>query len=154
MKKYNTYSFVEYPPIEILGTDIYLKSIKRLSFQYRTKEGDNLVAYVALSKENIPLNIPNIGKHMNGCRILSIYVGAEIINGYEVDNVALRMALLDEAEYFINGWVDSENNANFIFDYFWFYNEDIKKGEIIDEIGYMTTVNDISFKLVNRHNAK
>ena len=153
MKKYDTYSFAEYPPIEILGTDIYLKSIKRLSFQYRTKEGDILVAYVALSKENIPLNIPNIGEHMKGCRILSIYVGAEIINGYEVDNVALRMTLLDEAEYYINGWVNSENNANFIFDYFWFYNEDIKKGEIIDEIGYMTTVNDISFKLINRHNA-
>ena len=44
-EEYNSYSFDEYPPTEILETDIYLKSYKQLSFQYRTKEDDNLIAY-------------------------------------------------------------------------------------------------------------
>lgn len=148
-EKHYTYSFAEYPPTEILGTEIYLKSIKRLSFQYRAKEGDNLIAYIALSKETLPLSVSTIEKSMIGCRILEIYVEPIYVNNYVVDNVALRVALLDEAEHYINGWVNTES-LKFEFDYFWFYNDDIKKKEIIDEIGSMTTIEGISFKMVNR----
>lgn len=150
-EKYNSISFTEYPPAEILGTDIYLKSIKRLSFQYRTKEDDNLIAYIALSKESAPISSPIIGKDMVGCRVLQIFVAPICVNGYIVDNVSLRTALLDEAEFYINGWVELKTNK-FEFDYFWFYNEDIKKKEIIDEISSMTTIDDISFKILSRHN--
>ncbi len=151
-EKYLTYSFAEYPPTEILGTDIYLKSIKRLSFQYRTKEGDNLMAYIALSKESIPLSLPTVEESMIGCRILEIYVKPIYVNNNVVDNVALRVALLDETEHHINGWVNTVS-LKFEFDYFWFYNVDIKKKEIIDEIGSMTTIGNLSFKMVNRHTA-
>ena len=152
-EKYLSYSFFEYPPTEILGTDIYLKSIKRLSFQYRTKDDDKLIAYIALSREQVPQNIPNIDKHMIGCRILGIYVTHNISKEYEVDNAILRMALLDEAEFCINGWVDSNDCNKFAFDYLWFYNKDIKEGEVIDELGDITTIDDISFKMVKRYNA-
>ena len=150
-KNYHSFSFSEYPPVEILGTDMYLNSIKRLSFQYRRKEDDKLIAYIALSKECIPVNVSNIDNHMVGCRILDIYVIPEIINGYEVDNVNLRMALLEETECYINAWVDLRKDKNFEFDYFWFYHEDIKKKEIIDEISYMTTIDNISFKIMERY---
>lgn len=149
-KKYYTYSFSEYPPTEILGTDIYLKSIKSLSFQYRTKEDDNLIAYIALSKESIPLSVQTIEEGMIGCRILGIYVEPIYTNNYAVDNVTLRIALLDEVEVYINGWVNTET-LKFEFDYLWFYNDDIKKKEIIDEIGTMTTIGSISYKMLNRY---
>ena len=41
----------------------------------------------------------------------------------------------------------------FAFDYLWFYNKDIKEGEVIDELGDITTIDDISFKMVKRYNA-
>lgn len=146
---YNSYSFTEYPPTEILETDIYRNSIKRLSFQYRTKEGDDLIAYIALAKETIPMIVPSLDSHMNGCRILSIYVAPTLSNGWKVDTAALRVALLDEAEFYINGWVNLKSNK-FEFDYIWFYNADIKYKEIIDEIDSMTIVDNISFKFVSR----
>ena len=148
-KKYITYSFSEYPPTEILDTDEYAESIKSLSFQYRTREGDKLIAYIALSKEQMPINIHNINECMTGCRVLGIYVAPKIVNGCKVDDTALRMKLLEESEHYINGWINPDS-SDFAFDYYWFYNNDIKKGEIIDEIGHMTTIGDISFKIVKR----
>ena len=149
-EEYNSYSFDEYPPTEILETGIYLKSYKQLSFQYRTKEDDNLIACIVLSKESVPFSINHLGYNMVGCRILEIFVEPIYVNGYVVDNVALRTALLDEAELYINGWVELKS-YKFEFDYFWFYNEDIKKKEIIEEIGGMITTDKISFKILNRH---
>ena len=147
-KNYISYSFNEYPPTEILGTDIYMQSIKSLSFQYRTIEDDKLIAYIALSKEQLPINIHNINEYMSGCRILDVYVAPKIVNGCEVDDTALRMKLLEESEHYIKGWANLDS-CDFTFDYYWFYNEDIKE-EIIDEIGHMTTVDNISFKIMER----
>lgn len=142
--------FSEYPPTEILGSETYMNSNKIMSFQYRTKEGDRLIAYIALSNESIPFSIPSIENNMVGCRILEIYVEPITTNGCNVDNVALRIALLDEAEHYINGWVELKSNK-FEFDYLWFYNIDIKKQEIIDEIGAMFTDGDISFKILRQN---
>lgn len=110
------------------------------------------MAYIALSKESIPLSLPTVEESMIGCRILEIYVKPIYVNNNVVDNVALRVALLDETEHHINGWVNTVS-LKFEFDYFWFYNVDIKKKEIIDEIGSMTTIGNLSFKMVNRHTA-
>lgn len=148
-KHYNSYSFRDYPPKEILKTGIYKKSIKRMSFQYRTKDGDRLIAYIAFSKEPIPMNPSSLKERMKGCRILDIYVEPTIYNGCLSDNEALRDALLDDALFYINGWVDIKSNE-FEYDYFWFYNADIKYVNTIEEIGGMTTVDNISYKLVNR----
>ena len=49
-KNYNSLSFTDYPPTELLDSPIYTDSIKRLSFQYRTKNNDELIAYIALSQ--------------------------------------------------------------------------------------------------------
>ena len=54
-EQYNSLSFSDYPPIELLGSNVYENSIKRLSFQYRTKIEDKLIAYIAVSQDN-----PNI----------------------------------------------------------------------------------------------
>ena len=48
-EQYNSLSFSDYPPTELLGSGIYNDSIKRLSFQYRTRNEEKLIAYIALS---------------------------------------------------------------------------------------------------------
>ena len=48
---YDSLTFSDYPPTELLGSIIYEDSIKRLSFQFRTKNEDKLIAY--LVEENI-----------------------------------------------------------------------------------------------------
>lgn len=148
-KFYNKYSFYDYPPTEILEEEYYKESIKNLSFQYRTREGDDLIAFIALKQEQTQIAIPNIQQQSKGCRILQLYVRPLIIKGFKVDNAELRVALLDEAEFYINGWVDIKTN-DFAFDYIWCFVEDIKDKEILEELGGMTIYDGIAYKCVKR----
>ena len=70
-KNYNSLSFTDYPPTELLDNPVYTDSIKRLSFQYRTKNNDELIAYIALSQESPNVAIPNINNQSKSCRTLS-----------------------------------------------------------------------------------
>ena len=150
MANYNSLTFDDYPPTEILGKDFYVNSHKTLSFQYRTKDGDKLIAYIALKKEQADVEIPYVSNLSNGCKILKIWVEPIVAtNGYVVDNAALRIALLDKAKFYINGWVNTQT-TEFEFDYLWFYDADIENKEIIDEIGGMTLINNIYYKVFDR----
>lgn len=51
----------------MLGSGIYNDSIKRLSFQYRTRNEEKLIAYIALSQDKPNIEIPNVENQMNGC---------------------------------------------------------------------------------------
>lgn len=95
---YDSLTFSDYPPTELLGSGIYNDSIKRLSFQYRTRNEEKLIAYIALSQDK-----PNVENQMNGCRILGVYT-----ENYQVTDLILLDALLDEAEYYIRGWVNTQ----------------------------------------------
>lgn len=147
-KDYISLSFHEYPPIEILGTSIYLDSNKELSFQYRSRANDELLAYIAMRKESPINNIPGILNPENGCRILSIWVKPIKFNDFSINNVTLSTALLDEAEMYINGWIDHRNNM-FEFDYFWWYNEDFES-EMVDVLNDILNQNNISYKILVR----
>ena len=71
-KNYDSLTFNDYPPTEILEKDFYKESHKVLSFQYRTKGDDKLIAYIALKKEKA--NIECVNNQSNGCRILKVWV--------------------------------------------------------------------------------
>lgn len=73
-EQYNSLSFSDYPPTELLGSNVYENSIKRLSFQYRTKNEDKLIAYIAVSQDNPNIDVPNVKNQLNGCRIIDICV--------------------------------------------------------------------------------
>lgn len=67
---YDKLTFSDYPPTELLGSGIYNDSIKRLLFQYRTRNEEKLIVYIALSQDKPNIEIPNVENQMNGCRIL------------------------------------------------------------------------------------
>ena len=120
-----------------------------LSFQYRTKDDDKLIAYIALKKEKA--NIECVNNQSNGCRILKVWVKTIGVGQYALDDAALRMALLDEAEIFIRCWVNTHTQET-EFDYLWGYEVDIEKKEIINEIGEMEHVDNIYYKVFDRPN--
>lgn len=148
-KNYNSLSFTDYPPTELLDSPVYTDSIKRLSFQYRTKNNDELIAYIALSQESPNVVIPNINNQSKGCRILGIYVESYTIGNYNVINLNLLNALLDEAEFYIMGWVN-RSNGQFQFDYLWFNVGDINSIDIIERIGGLKLTDEIVYKIINR----
>ena len=64
---YDKLTFSDYPPTELLGSGIYNDSIKRLSFQYRTRNEEKLIAYIALSQDKPNIEIPNVENQINDC---------------------------------------------------------------------------------------
>ena len=149
-KYYNSLSFTDYPPTELLDSHIYMDSIKRLSFQYRTKNEDELIAYIALSQESPNLVVPNINNQTKGCRILGIGVKSYNVNNYQVIDLPLLIALLEEAEFYIMGWVD-RNNCQFQCDYIWYYISDIVSSDIRERIGGIQITDEIMYKIINRN---
>lgn len=147
-KNYGSLTFNDYPPTEILEKDFYRESHKVLSFQYRTKNDDSLIAYIALKKEKANIECIN---QLSGCRILKVWVRTIGVGRYVVDNAVLRMALLDEAESLIKCWLNNHTRET-EFDYLWCYEVDIEKKEIIDEIGEMEHVDNIYYKVFDRPN--
>ena len=133
VEQYNSLSFSDYPPTELLGSNVYENSIKRLSFQYRTKIEDKLIAYIAVSQDNPNIDVPNVKKQLNGCRILDIYTENYQIGRYQVTDLQLLGALLDEAEFYIKGWVNTQNHQ-FQFDYLWFNVDDFDSQKVVERI--------------------
>lgn len=147
---YDSLTFSDYPPTELLGSNIYENSIKRLSFQYRTKNEDKLIAYIAVSQDKPNIDIPNVENQMNGCRILGVYTDNNQVGHYQVTDLKLLDALLDEAEYYIRGWVNGQN-GEFQFDYLWFNLTDFDSQDIIERIEGLTFTNDIAYKNIERN---
>lgn len=150
-KYYNSLSFADYPPIESLDSSIYLKSIKNLSFQYRRKDNDELIAYIALCQDtpSVDIKIKDIGNNPKGCRILDVYVKPIQTSEYQVTDSALLMALLDEAELDIMGWVNHQD-GNFQFDYLWCYLSDITLRDFIERINDVKIENGIAYSMIRR----
>ncbi len=149
-KKYKSLTFTDYPPTELLDSHIYKDSIKSLSFQYRTKSEDELIAFIALSKESPNIVIPNVKKQSKGCRILGIGVKSYNVNNYQVIDLPLLITLLEEAEFYIMGWID-KNNCQFQFDYIWFNISDIASLDIRERIGGTKLTEEIIYKIINRN---
>ena len=148
---YNSLTFEDYPPKELLGSSIYADSIKRLSFQYRTKNEDKLIAYIALSQDSPDMKLSNVDTQQKGCRILSLYVEPYQTEHYQVADVILLEALLDEAEYYIYGWVDNRN-GEFQFDYLWFNVNDFNSQEVIERIDGLIINGEVAYKTIDRNN--
>ena len=147
---YNSLTFSDYPPTELLGSYIYNDSIKRLSFQYRTKNEDKLIAYIAVSQDNPNIDIPNVDNQLNGCRILGVYTEDYQVGHYQVTDLKLLDALLDEAEYYIKGWVNLQN-GKFQFDYLWFNLTDFGSQNIVERIEGLTLDNGVAYKIIERN---
>ena len=79
---YNSLTFSDYPPAELLGSNIYEASIKSLSFQYRTKNENKLIAYIAVSQDRPNIKVPSVENQLNGCKILGIYAEKYQIGRY------------------------------------------------------------------------
>ena len=153
-KPFNSYTFDEYPPTEILGEDFYIKSRKRLSFQYRDKNSDELLAFISLNKGEIPVRIPEEVRHANGCRILMADVRKIISpNNWKVKDINLLDTLLEEAEFYINGWCDTDRNNEFEFDYLWFDIKDFNGIDVLDIIERIDNTKQVSnyvYKVLKR----
>ena len=147
---YDSLTFSDYPPTELLGSNVYENSIKSLSFQYRTKNEDKLIAYIAVCQDSPNLEIPNIENQLNGCRILDIYTEKYQIGHYQVTDLQLLGALLDEAEFYIKGWVNNQN-GQFQFDYLWFNVVDFDSQEVVERIGNMVLNDGVAYKLIKRN---
>ena len=147
-KIYNTLSFEECPPIEILESDFYLNSIKNLSFQYRTKADDELVAYIALAKDHPNVKIPFVSRQSEGCRLLNVWVKPVNVYFHKIRYAELLSVLLYEAEFRINAWVNLQTLLC-EFDYLWFYNEDIDES-VRNGIGGISTIDNVSYRILER----
>lgn len=147
---YDSLTFSDYPPTELLGSDLYNDSIKRLSFQYRTKNDDKLIAYIAVSQDSPTIDIPNVDSQLNGCRILGVYTENFQVGHYQVADLQLLEALLDEAEYYIRGWVNAQN-GKFQFDYIWFNLTDFDSQNIVERIEDLTLNGSVAYKVIERN---
>ena len=147
---YDSLTFSDYPPTELLGSDIYNDSIKRLSFQYRTKNDDKLIAYIAVSQDSPTIDIPNVDRQSNGCRILGVYTENYQVGRYQVTDLQLLEALLDEAEYYIRGWVN-DRNGKLQFDYLWFNLTDFDSQNIVERIEGLTLNDGVAYKAIERN---
>lgn len=147
---YDSLTFSDYPTTELLGSRVYNDSIKRLSFQYRTKNEDKLIAYIAVSQDSPNIDIPNVDNQLNGCRILAVYTEPYQLGYYQITDVKISETLLDEAEYYIKGWVNIQN-CQFQFDYLWFNTADFDSQEVIERIDNLTLNNGIAYKLIERN---
>ncbi len=123
---------------------------KRLSFQYRTKNEDKLIAYIAVSQDRPNIDVPNVENQLNGCRILGVYTENYQIGHYQVTDLQLLGALLDEAEFYIKGWVNNQN-GQFQFDYLWFNVVDFDSQDVVERIDNMILNNGIAYKLIKRN---
>ena len=83
---------------------------------------------------------------MNGCRILGVYTENYQVGHYQVTDLNLLDALLDEAEYYIRGWVNDQN-GEFQFDYLRFNLADFDSQDIIERIEGLTFTNGIAIRL-------
>lgn len=147
---YDKLTFSDYPPTELLGSGIYNDSIKRLLFQYRTRNEEKPIAYIALSQDKPNIQIRNVENQMNGCRILGVYTENYQVGHYQVTDLILLDALLDEAEYYIRGWVNTQN-GEFQFNYLWFNLSDFDSQDIIERIEGLTFINGIAYKVIERN---
>ena len=147
---YDSLTFSDYPPTELLGSNVYENSIKSLSFQYRTKNEDKLIAYIAVCQDSPNIEIPSIENQLNGCRILDIHTEKYQIGHYQVTDLQLLGALLDEAEFYIKGWVNNQN-GQFQFDYLWFNVVDFDSQEVVERIGNMVLNDGVAYKLIKRN---
>lgn len=144
-----TYSYNEYPPTEILGDNHYIVSNKSLSFQYRNKESDELLAFVSLLENEPPIQVLKEGHR--GCEILMLDVRKLVSRDkWQVKDYALFNAILDEAEFRIENWCDGQNNNEFEFDYYWFdvTNENLQ--EVFERIDGAKRVGNIVYKTIER----
>ena len=153
-KTYNEYSFKDYPPTEILGEDFYLKSRKNLSFQYRDKKSDELLGFISLGKEEMPVHISEIVRSGNGCRILMVNVKKIVSpNKCQPKDIDLLDVMLEEAEFYINAWCDKKNDNEFEFDYIWFDVRDFDEKDALDiteRIGEAKRIDNFVYKIVER----
>jgi len=107
---YDSFTFTDYPPTDLLDKDFYRDSLKRLSFQYLTRDNEKLIAYIALKQESPQVEIPNVENQAKGCRILSLYANPFQYVNIHITYSQVLDALLDEAEYKITNWPDNQNN--------------------------------------------
>lgn len=65
-------------------------------------------------------------------------------------DLILLDALLDEAEYYIRGWVNTQN-GEFQFNYLWINLSDFDSQDIIERIEGLTFINGIAYKVIERN---
>ena len=87
---------------------------------------------------------------MNGCRILGVYTENYQVGHYQVTDLILLDALLDEAEYYIRGWVNTQN-GEFQFNYLWLNLSDFDSQDIIERIEGLTFINGIAYIVIERN---
>jgi hypothetical protein len=154
---FNRYSFTDYPPTEILEEEYYKKSLKNLSFQYRNREDKDLLAFVSLQKERIPLEAPELeGSNIeNGCRILMARVRKIVKpDNWLITDISLLYTLLEEMELRVSMWCDTNNSNRFEFDYLWFDLRDYDENEgieLMEHLDDMKQVNSLVYKNLDRN---
>lgn len=146
---YNIFSYNEYPPSEILGENHYLISNKLLSFQYRYKTNNELLAFVSLVGKEPPIQVLN-GEY-RGCEILMLDVRKIIsTDKWQVKDYVFFDTILDEAEFRIENWCDKKHNNEFMFDYYWFEITNENTQELYERINGIEHIGNIAYKVIER----
>ena len=143
MEEIKTYFFNEYPPTEILEEDAYKESLKRLSFSYRTVQNDELIAFIALKKEDCPF----LKSISNACRILHFEVKKIKIQGWNMPYLGLYDKMFDEAMFYIKEWCE---DGKPYFDCVWFAEDDIELIELKKLFKDFIVKNGKFYKSINR----
>lgn len=147
-KDYQIHFFNEYPPNEILKERYYIDSIKHLSFSYRHKDSDELVAFIAVKKEQSPIRIEGIDT-TKGCRIIQMRVRCINSGGFTVIDTNVLDNLLQNAFYYIKGWDDESNQSDFA--YIWFDITDFEQADdLIEIMEYVEHNENIVYKIIER----
>lgn len=152
-KNYNSYSYKDYPPPEILVDSHYKQADKALSIQYRDKESDKMIAYISLGKNEPPINLPSINDKSKGCEILMANVRKIVTTDkWQISDSALINAIIEEAEFRIEAWCEhnSPNEVVFAFDYYWLDVSNDKLQEVVERVDWTNIVGNIAYKVIDR----
>ena len=119
------------------------ESLKRLSFSYRTVQNDELIAFIALKKEDCPF----LKSISNACRILHFEVKKIKIQGWNMPYLGLYDKMFDEAMFYIKEWCE---DGKPYFDCVWFAEDDIELIELKKLFKDFIVKNGIFYKSINR----
>ncbi|MCR4834940.1 MAG: hypothetical protein K5899_00925 [Bacteroidaceae bacterium] len=126
-----TLTFNEFPTLRVIQSEWYDESDKQLSFAYRDenlKVDDGLRAFIAMKRENAPIQLEGVG-----CKIMGYYIRKRSSIGLVYGDLPILCnKLFEEAIDSIVMWSDTNGT---VFDYYWFDYSDstMELLEYIDE---------------------
>lgn len=137
-------SFEDQTPKELVNGSFYSMAKESLSIQCWNKEGNRMVMYIALAKENPNIHIPQLERKEKGGRVLMFYAHPDLLPTSENGYTDRLLPLLNDVMSRITNGCDEKGER--FFDYFWFDVNDFSSVEIIRRVGFSKACDRIVYK--------